>query len=178
MGLTFRLRPRLTQLDAERMDAEREQQALQEKLIRCRMLLSEFPEGVRARIQRSGGRTRAKNSRSRTVGSTKCPRHPDRLKRGELRFFAKIRYARGMQLLSVLTCPHCQHRATETMPTNACQFFYNCAGFGKRLKPLLGDCCMFCSFGTVPCPPIQENGKGAGCARQGRGLVPDLQQKT
>jgi hypothetical protein len=42
-GLNIRLRPRLTQMDAERMDAEREQQALQEKLIRCRMLLSEFP---------------------------------------------------------------------------------------------------------------------------------------
>ena len=31
------------------MDAEREKQALQEKLIRCRMLLSEFPEGVTAK---------------------------------------------------------------------------------------------------------------------------------
>ncbi|MGY8887097.1 MAG: GDCCVxC domain-containing (seleno)protein [Flavobacteriales bacterium] len=20
-----------------------------------------------------------------------------------------------------------------------------------------GDCCVYCSFGTVPCPPIQEN---------------------
>jgi hypothetical protein len=28
------------------MDAEREKQALQEKLVRCRILLSQFPEGV------------------------------------------------------------------------------------------------------------------------------------
>ncbi|TGE15005.1 hypothetical protein E5J99_13940 [Hymenobacter elongatus] len=32
------------------------------------------------------------------------------------------------------------------------------------LKPLAGDCCVYCSYGTVPCPPIQEQGKGAcGC---------------
>ena len=36
-------------MDAERMDAEREKQALQEKLLRCRILLSEFPEGVTAK---------------------------------------------------------------------------------------------------------------------------------
>jgi hypothetical protein len=31
------------------MDAEREKQAVQEKLVRCRRLLSEFPEGVTAK---------------------------------------------------------------------------------------------------------------------------------
>ena len=31
------------------MDAEREKQALQEKLLRCRILLSEFPEGATAK---------------------------------------------------------------------------------------------------------------------------------
>ncbi len=25
-----------------------------------------------------------------------------------------------------------------------------------RMKPKPGDCCVFCSFGDVPCPPIQE----------------------
>ena len=24
---------------------------------------------------------------------------------------------------STLTCPHCGHQVTETMPTDACQFF-------------------------------------------------------
>ena len=24
------------------------------------------------------------------------------------------------------------------------------------LKPLKGDCCVFCSYGTVKCPPIQQ----------------------
>ena len=71
-----------------------------------------------------------------------------------------------MQLTSTLTCPQCSHAATETMPTNACQFFYNCGGCGARLRPLAGDCCVFCSYGDVPCPPIQEaqaKGTSAGC---------------
>ena len=41
------------------------------------------------------------------------------------------------------------------MPTDACQFFYDCKGCGERLKPNPGDCCVFCSYGSVPCPPIQ-----------------------
>jgi hypothetical protein len=28
-------------------------------------------------------------------------------------------------------------------------------GCGTRLKPKPGDCCVFCSYGSVPCPPIQ-----------------------
>jgi hypothetical protein len=58
-------------------------------------------------------------------------------------------------LQSTLTCPHCGHRATETMPTNACQFFYDCAGCGELFRPRSGDCCVFCSYGSVPCPPVQ-----------------------
>lgn len=66
-----------------------------------------------------------------------------------------------MQLQSTLTCPACGHNATETMPTDACAFFYDCKGCGTRLKPKAGDCCVFCSYGSVPCPPIQETGKSA-----------------
>ncbi len=60
-----------------------------------------------------------------------------------------------MQLESVLTCPNCSHRSEETMPTDACQFFYDCKGCGIRLKPHPGDCCVFFSYGSVLCPPIQ-----------------------
>jgi hypothetical protein len=59
-------------------------------------------------------------------------------------------------LLSTLTCPHCGKQQTETMPTNACQFFYDCTGCGELLKPLPGDCCVFCSYGDVACPPVQQ----------------------
>ena len=35
------------------------------------------------------------------------------------------------QLQSALTCPHCGHHTTETMPTDACQYFYDCKGAGR-----------------------------------------------
>ncbi len=57
---------------------------------------------------------------------------------------------------SVITCPRCGHRATETMPTDACLFIYDCKYCGEQLKPRSGDCCVFCSYGSVPCPPVQE----------------------
>src|ERR1700726_1722774 len=69
-----------------------------------------------------------------------------------------------MQLQSTLTCPKCSYQAVETMPTDACQFFYDCKGCSQRLKPLAGDCCVFCSYGSVPCPPMQ--GAGNCCAQE------------
>jgi hypothetical protein len=42
------------------------------------------------------------------------------------------------------------------MPTDACQIFYTCDGCGLALRSKPGDCCVFCSYGSVPCPPIQE----------------------
>lgn len=60
-------------------------------------------------------------------------------------------------LQSTITCPHCGHKKEETMPTDACQYFYECENCKKVLKPKEGDCCVYCSYGTVPCPPIQEN---------------------
>ena len=66
---------------------------------------------------------------------------------------------------SVITCPHCGTQKRERMPTDACQFFYVCSGCGARLKPKPGDCCVFCSYGTVPCPPVQEARASGGPAR-------------
>ena len=63
-------------------------------------------------------------------------------------------------LRSTLTCPACGHVETETMPTDACQWFFDCKGCGTVLRPLPGDCCVFCSYGSVPCPPVQD---GTGC---------------
>lgn len=61
-----------------------------------------------------------------------------------------------LELESTLACPGCGHRKTETMPTDACLYFYECEGCGAVLRPKKGDCCVFCSYGTVPCPPVQE----------------------
>ncbi len=69
-----------------------------------------------------------------------------------------------IQITSTITCPHCGRQKTEEMPTDSCLYVYDCEGCGKLLKPHKGDCCVFCSFGTVPCPPIQEKrlAEGAG----------------
>ena len=63
-----------------------------------------------------------------------------------------------IELHSTLTCPHCGHQQVEQMPTDSCQWFCDCAKCDAVLKPLPGDCCAYCSYGTVPCPPIQEGG--------------------
>ncbi|UJP03917.1 MAG: hypothetical protein LZF85_05625 [Nitrosomonas sp.] len=65
-------------------------------------------------------------------------------------------------LESTLTCPVCGYAKTETMPTDACQWFYECEQCHTVLKPKPGDCCVYCSYGTVPCPPIQAQDKSNG----------------
>ena len=70
-----------------------------------------------------------------------------------------------MILESTLTCPVCNHIKTETMPTDACQWYYECEACHTVLMPLPGDCCVFCSYGTVPCPPIQASSKRDGCCQ-------------
>ena len=42
-------------------------------------------------------------------------------------------------LTSTITCPVCGHRKTETMPEDACQYFYDCENCKTVLKPKPGD---------------------------------------
>lgn len=70
-----------------------------------------------------------------------------------------------MILDSIITCPHCGTAKEEIMPADACRVFYECTGCGTRLRPKASDCCVFCSFGSVPCPPRQaERSDQAGTA--------------
>ena len=62
-------------------------------------------------------------------------------------------------LESTITCPVCGACKAEVMPTDACQWFYECTACKTLLKPKAGDCCVFCSYGTVKCPPIQAQGR-------------------
>ena len=62
----------------------------------------------------------------------------------------RISYANGVRdmakeeakvvLESKLTCPSCGHVEPETMPKDACQWFYECKSCQAVLKPLEGDC--------------------------------------
>ncbi len=56
---------------------------------------------------------------------------------------------------SVITCPECGVQTEEAMAADSCQYFYQCPGCDALLKPKAKDCCVFCSYGSVPCPPIQ-----------------------
>ena len=42
-------------------------------------------------------------------------------------------------LQSTITCPKCGHKKEETMPTDACQNFYECESCHEVLKPKDGD---------------------------------------
>lgn len=64
---------------------------------------------------------------------------------------------------STISCPGCSTSFQEIMPKNACLFFYECLACKIVFKPKKGDCCVFCSYGTVPCPPIQEVGGNNCC---------------
>jgi hypothetical protein len=65
-----------------------------------------------------------------------------------------------MELQSEITCPHCSFKTVETMPTDACQYLYDCKGCGQVIRPKHGDCCVFCSYGNTLCPPRQMEGDG------------------
>ena len=65
-----------------------------------------------------------------------------------------------LQLQSTITCPLCHQKTIEQMPTDYCQHFWECPHCKNNLKPKEGECCVYCSYGNVKCPPIQ---KGAHC---------------
>jgi hypothetical protein len=64
-----------------------------------------------------------------------------------------------LQLGSIITCPACGFAREETMSTNSCLVLYECTNCGALLRPQKGDCCVFCSYGSVDCPPKQQDGR-------------------
>ncbi len=57
---------------------------------------------------------------------------------------------------STITCPSCGHAESVLMPVDQCVFFYECKSCQARLRPKTGDCCVFCSYGSVACPNVQQ----------------------
>jgi hypothetical protein len=66
----------------------------------------------------------------------------------------------SLLLESTLTCPYCGARSRESMPEDACIYYHECAACGVLFRPKPGDCCVFCSYGDTPCPPVQQDGRG------------------
>lgn len=57
---------------------------------------------------------------------------------------------------SVITCPHCRFASAESMSAVRTVFSYRCRDCGAILYAQGDDCCVFCSYGSVPCPPVQQ----------------------
>ena len=81
-------------------------------------------------------------------------------RRNKLNSTCHVQSPEKVAYTSTINCPNCGHKEKERMPTDACVYFYDCKNCKSTLKPLPGDCCVFCSYGTVKCPPIQS---GASC---------------
>lgn len=64
---------------------------------------------------------------------------------------------------SVITCPNCGHEQQETMPMDACTWSWECPQCKTDTNPKQGDCCVFCSYGTIPCPSMQHSGQTRAC---------------
>ena len=64
-----------------------------------------------------------------------------------------------MILESTITCPACGESKAETMPEDQCVFFYDCESCATRITPKAGDCCVFCSYGSVKCPSMQAKSR-------------------
>jgi hypothetical protein len=55
---------------------------------------------------------------------------------------------------SAIECPKCGFPTTEEMPSDRCVFYWECPNCKALFKPLPGDCCVYCSYGTFSCPPM------------------------
>jgi hypothetical protein len=63
-------------------------------------------------------------------------------------------------LVSVITCPVCGYQSEVKMPESSCLYFWECEACNEIISPEKGDCCVFCSFGDNPCPPVQMEDSG------------------
>jgi hypothetical protein len=56
---------------------------------------------------------------------------------------------------STITCPECGYKKEEEMLTDSFPLVYVCENCLAVLKS--SECCIFCSYGTVPCPNVQHS---------------------
>jgi hypothetical protein len=55
----------------------------------------------------------------------------------------------------VVTCPVCKTQVQETMVSETLKLIYHCPVCLTWLSPKKGDHCIYESYGSVNCPPIQ-----------------------
>ena len=62
---------------------------------------------------------------------------------------------RGTVQISVVTCPICRSQREEVMSPVTAVLTYECRFCHEVLRPRPGDHCVFCSYGSMKCPPAQ-----------------------
>jgi hypothetical protein len=50
----------------------------------------------------------------------------------------------------------CDHTEEFAMPRYAARTWYKCGGCGTVYRTGKGECCIFCSYGSTPCPDAQR----------------------
>ena len=93
-----------------------------------------------------------------SLGTTPCGQKARRPFHG-----AQLRMATPV-LDSALIGPQCGHAKLEVMPTDACLFCDECEQCKTALRPKAADCFVFCSHGSVQCPPVQMQGGCSSCS--------------
>ena len=61
-----------------------------------------------------------------------------------------------VELESTITCPGCGHSRTMTMEEFDPRTVWPCPACGSTLRPLPGEHCIYCSYASLPCPPVQR----------------------
>ena len=62
----------------------------------------------------------------------------------------------AVQLRSIMQCPHCGFKVTERMPANVRVLHWQCPACAAAAEPAVGVCCVFCAYGSLPCPQAQQ----------------------
>ena len=57
---------------------------------------------------------------------------------------------------STIVCPYCGFQKEETLPITYCLLIWKCPSCNKVVQPKKNDCCVFCSYGSIPCTSKQE----------------------
>lgn len=62
-------------------------------------------------------------------------------------------------MTGTIRCPDCGVTSSHPVPDDACQYFLECPACGQVMRPLPGDCCVFCSHGDQRCPSRSDAGR-------------------
>jgi hypothetical protein len=68
----------------------------------------------------------------------------------------------GIERSSVITCPVCSHSVSEKVSRETLKRVFHCPQCLTWLAPKPGDHCIYDSYGSFKCPPLQLKAKGRG----------------